>query len=95
MTGRRDGPIKIANELFHRPILRARDFANRAAVVLMGADSYRLAQNLRAHVMCMRDEMHAHPWSDWLILPSNVARVTPESEAEKEDRAQSNAEGQS
>lgn len=89
----RDGVLQLPNQFGNRQFLGSGNFANGPAVARVGRNVNRLKEDVGARVMSVRDEGHAHPWLDGLVLPADMARGSARAVAEEERSGDRQAEG--
>lgn len=88
------GVFQIPNDIFHRPVLLARNGAQWAAVMLLRLKPEGVEQDRGRDVMRVGDEGQRHPGTDRLVLPSQVTGVSPSPETENEGSRNSHAKRQ-
>ena len=93
VTGMGQGTLQIPDHVFDRPVLFARNRSQGAPVVRLRLDSDSVEQQGRGHMVRVRDERHAHPGADRLILTLQVVGVPPCPERENERPGNGHAKG--
>jgi hypothetical protein len=87
------GTFQIPHHILDRPVLLARDGPQGPPVMRLRFQPDGVEQNGGRHVVRVRDERHAHPGADRLILPLQVAGVPPCPERENERPGNGHAKG--
>ena len=87
------GALHIAYHVFDRPVFLARDRPQRPPVVRLRFEPNGMVQNGRGYVVSVRDERHAHPGADRLILKVQAAGVPACPEPENERPGNGHAKG--
>ena len=78
------GALQIPHHILDRPVFLARDCPQRPPVMLLRFEPNGVEQYGGGHVVSVRDERHAHPGSDRLILKVKAAGVPARPEPENE-----------
>jgi hypothetical protein len=87
------GALHIPYHIFDRPVLFARDRPQRPPVKLLRFEPDSVKQHGGRHVVRVRDERHAHPGTDRLILEVQAAGVPASPEREYEGPGYGHAKG--
>jgi hypothetical protein len=82
VSGGGQGAVQIPDDFLHRPVFIAGDRPQRPAVMLIRRQSHSAEQNRRRYVVRMRDEGHAHPRADGLVLKAHHPGVPAHPEGE-------------
>jgi len=85
--------LQITHHVFDRPVFLARDRPQRPPVVRLRFEPNGMEQNGGGYVVSVRDERHAHPGADGLILKVQAAGVPASPETENECPGNGHAKG--
>ena len=87
------GALQILHHILYWPVLLARDSPQGPPVMRLRFQPDGVEQHGGRHMVRVRDERHAHPWADRLILQAEVAGVPAGSERENECPCNGHAKG--
>jgi hypothetical protein len=87
------GALQIPHQILDGPVLLARDGPQRPPVILLGFEPEGAEEQGEGHVVSVRDERHAHPGADRLILKVQAAGVPASPERENECPGNGHAKG--
>lgn len=93
VTGGGQGALQIPDQIFNRPVLLARDYPQRPSVMLLWFEAQGVEKHGGRHVVSVRDEWHAHPGADRLILKVQAAGVPAGPECENKGSGNGHAKG--
>jgi hypothetical protein len=87
------GALQVPHHILDGPVLIARNRSQRPPVMLLRFDPDGVEQYGGRHVVRVRDERHAHPRADRLILKVKAAGVPASPERENECPGNGHAKG--
>ena len=87
------GALQIPHHILDRSVFRARDRPQRPPVMLLRFKPDSVEQHGGGHVVSVRDERHAHPGADRLILRVQAAGVAASPERENQCPGNGHAKG--